>query len=533
MKKLLSVLLTVIMLFAVAAPAFSASAADKCITIYVGGYGSSLYRNNRINYEEQIYDIEADIGAIVSEVLRPCLEKLALGFVSDNYDAYCDELYNAMAPLYDEVRLDKNGEATDGSGWGGDMLKSQYYVNYSKGLSGGRIDFEYDWRLSPIHNAEILEQFVDRVCREKGVQKVNLLGRCLGGNVVNAYLENGTNLDKINKVILYIPSTAGISTIGAVFTGNIEIDSNAVNNLADYLVGNKQMIDDPFMQEFILAVLEMLNYASVLGIGTDTIEYIVENVKDNIIPRLVRDTYGSFTSFWAMCPADQVDEAVNFCYSTDELKKEYAGTIEKILAFKEIQLNAANRMKELQAQGIDFMILSKYDTPNLPFSKDGNAQSDFMAETYRSSFGATTADFGKVLSSSYINKMSAEDKKFLSPDLKIDASTCLFPEKTWFIKHCEHADFPDCIDVLMDTFLVNDSFTVFSSDVYPQYLDYSYNAEADTESLVPVTGTDKDAEQPSKNQERFSVFIRFFRAILSFFTKLFNGELDFSFGKGE
>lgn len=530
MKKLLSVLLTVIMLFAVAAPAFSASAADNCITIYVGGYGRSLYSNNRINSDEQIYDIDADIGAIVSEVLKPCLEKLALGFLTQDYDDYCDELYNAMAPLYDEVRLDKNGEATDGSGWGGNMLTDYYYIDYSKGLSGGRIDFEYDWRLSPIHNAEILEQFIDRVCREKKVQKVNLLGRCLGGNLVSAYLENGKNLDKINKVIMYIPSTAGISTIGAVFTGNIVIDSNAVNNFADYLVGNKQMIEDPFMQEFILAILEMLNYASVLGIGTDTIEYIVEQVKDNIIPRLVRDTYGSFTSFWAMCPADQVDEAVEFCYGTDELKEEYEGTIEKIYALKEIQLNSEKRLREIYENGIDVMILSKYDTPNLPFSKDGSAQSDFMAETYRSSFGATTAKYGEVLSSSYISKMSEEDKKFLSPDLKIDASTCIIPEKTWFIKHCEHADFPDCVDAIMDTFLVNDNFTVFSSDVYPQYLDYTSATETEPESLVPVTGTDEDAKKPSKNQERFSIFIRFFNAILSFFTKLFNGELSFNFG---
>ena len=533
MKKLLSVILTVVMLFAVAAPAFTASAAENCITIYVGGYGRTLYRNNRINPNEEIYDIDADIGAIVSEVLKPCLEKLALGFITQDYDAYCDELYNAMAPLYDEVRLDKNGEATDGSGWGGNMLTDYYYVDYSKGLSGGRIDFEYDWRLSPVHNAEILEQFIDRVCREKGVKKVNLLGRCLGGNLVSAYLENGNNLDKINKVLMYIPSTAGISTIGAVFTGNIVIDSKAVNNLADYLVGNKQMIEDPFLQEFILAVLDMLTYASVLGIGTDTIEYIVENVKDNIIPRLVRDTYGSFTSFWAMCPVDQVDEAVEFCYGTDELKEEYAGTIEKIYAFKEIQLNSENRLREVYESGIDIMILSKYDTPNLPFSEDGKAQSDFMAETYRSSFGATTADFGKVLSTSYINNMSEDAKKFLSPDLKIDASTCVLPEKTWFIKHCEHADFPDSVDALMNTFMINDNFTVFSSEVYPQYLDYSYDAETDTETLVPVTGTDEDAEKKDPNKERFSIFMRFFTAILSFLTKLFNGELDFSFIKSE
>ncbi|MBR5827262.1 MAG: hypothetical protein IKY78_09295 [Clostridia bacterium] len=533
MKKLLSLILTVVMLFAVAAPAFTASAADNCITIYVGGYGRTLYKNNRINPNEEIYDIDADIGAIVSEVLRPCLEKLALGFITQDYDAYCDELYNAMAPLYDEVRLDKNGEATDGSGWGGNMLTDYYRVDYSKGLTGGRIDFEYDWRLSPIHNAEILEQFINRVCREKGVQKVNLLGRCLGGNLVSAYLENAENLDKINKVLMYIPSTAGISTIGAVFTGNIVIDSNAVNNLADYLVGGKQMIEDPFMQEFILAILEMLNYASVLGIGTGTIEYIVENVRDNIIPRLVRDTYGSFPSFWAMCPVDQVDEAVAFCYGTDELKEEYAGTIEKIYAFKEVQLNSDNRIKEVYNSGIDVMVLSKYDTPNLPFSEDGSAQSDFMAETYRSSFGATTAKYGEVLSTSYISKMSDDAKKFLSPDLKIDASTCLLPEKTWFIKHCEHADFPECVDALMNTFLVNDNFTVFSSENYPQYLDYSYDAETDTENLVPVTGTDEDAEKPSKNQERYSVFMRFFKAILNFISKLFRGELNLSFGKGE
>ena len=533
MKKLLSVVLTVIMLFAVAAPALTASATDNCITVYVEGYGHKLYKNNIATEENRIYDIDADVGAIVSEVLKPCLEKLALGFLTQDYDAYCDELYNAMAPLYDEVRLDKNGEVTDNSGWGGNMLTDPYYISYGAGLTGGRITFQYDWRLSPMANAEILEKFIDRVCREQGVQKVNLLGRCLGGNIVSAYLENANNLDKINKVIMYIPSTAGISTIGAVFTGNIVIDSDAVNNLADYLIGDQQMINDPFMQEFILALLEMLNYATVLGIGTGTIEYIVENVKDNIIPRLVRDTYGSFTSFWAMCPADQVDEAVEFCYGTDELKEEYAGTIEKIYAFKNIQLNSDKVLTNLKANGKDIMVISKYDIPNLPFSEDGKTQSDFMAETYRSSFGATTADFGKVLSASYINKMSDDAKKFLSPDLKIDASTCLFPETTWFIKNCAHATFPDTVDVLMNNFLINDNFTVFSDEAYPQFMAYSEDAETGAESLVPVTGTDEDAEKPSKNQERYSVFMRFFKAIISFFTKLFNGELNLSFGKGE
>lgn len=530
MKKVLSLMLAVLLMFTVTVPAFTASAAENCLTVYVEGYGHRLYKNNINSEENRIYELNADVGGIVKEVIKPCLEKLAYGMVSDNFDAYCDELYNAMAPLYDQVRLDKNGEASDGSGWGGDMLTHRYGINYN-GLTGGRITFQYDWRLSPEYNAQILEQFIDRVCRERKVEKVNLLGRCLGGNIVNAYLQNGKNLDKINKVILYIPSTMGLSTIGALFSGNIVIDSDAVSYFADYIINNKDFITDPMIRELITAVVEMLNYASVLGVGLDTLSYVIDKVKDNIIPRLVRDTYGSFPSFWAMCPAEDIDAAVELCYGTEELKQEYAGTIEKIYSYKEIQLNAYENMKQLKQNGMDIMVISKYNLPDLPLSKDGRLQSDSLAETYRTSFDATTSEYGSVLSQSYIKKMSEEDKKFLSPDHKIDASTCLFPETTWFIKNCGHGNFPLVVDYLMNNFLVNNNYTVFSDENYPQYLDYSVNKADGSESLLPVTELDSDASTPSKNQERFGVFFRFFTAILKFLSKLFGGELNIPFGK--
>ncbi len=525
MKKIISFTLALVMLFAMAAPMMNAFAAEKLITIYVEGYGHNLYKNNIESEENRIYDIDADIGAIVSEVLRPCLEKLALGLLTDDFDDYCDELYNAMAPLYEEVRLDPSGEALDGSGFGGNMLTDGYSVRYDKGLSGGRITFEYDWRLSPIHNAEILEQFIDRVCREKRVSKINLIGRCLGGNIVNAYLENGSNLDKVNKVILFIPSTMGISTIGAVFSGNVVIQSKAVDNMVDYLVNGREIISDPTMQDLITTAVSLLEYAEALGLGLDALTYIIEKVKDNIIPRLVRDTYGSFPSFWAMCPVEDVDAAVEFCYGTDELKEEYKGTIEKIYAFKAIQENAYDVMKAVKAQGIDIMVLSKYNLPCLPFSEDGLAQSDNLAETYRTSFGSTSPEFGKTFTESYLSSKTEDEKKFISADLKVDASTCLFPEKTWFIKNSSHAKFPDCIDALLDAFLLSDDMTVFNNETYPQYLDCDEEADI----LTPVTGLDKAEPEEGSNEERFSIFIRFFTAIINFLTKLFRGELDFSF----
>lgn len=521
MKKLMSFALALVMLFTMATPMMNAFAADNIITIYVEGFGHGLYKNNVWTEENRIYDIEADVGEILSRVLRPCLEKLAFGLLTDNFDEYCDELYNAVAPLYSEVKLDPSGEALDGSGWGGNMLTGNYRVRYDKGLTGGRITFEYDWRLSPIYNAQILEKFVDRVCREKGVSKVNILGRCLGGNILNAYLQNASNLDKINKVIFYIPSTMGISTIGAIFSGNIVIQDKAIDNFVNNLVYTGDLVEDETMQDIITTTVSLLEYAKVIGIGADTLMYIINKVKDNVIPRLVRDTYGSFPSFWAMCPIEDIDAAVELCYSTPELKETYAGTIEKIYAFKEIQENAYDNMKEIKAQGIDVMVLSKYNLPNLPLSDDGLAQSDGMSETYRNSFGSTSPEYGKTFSQEYLNSKTTEEKKFISPDLKVDASTCLFPETTWFIKNSAHAKFPDSVDALLNAFLVNDNFTVFSSETYPQFMQWA----ADEDKITPVTGLDKEGPKPGSNEERFSIFIRFFTAILNFLTRLFNGEI--------
>lgn len=529
MKKFISLILTVTMVFTLIAPVSGVLAAtDEYITIYVEGYGHKLYKNNVKKEANQIYELNVDIAKSITDVLKPCLEKLAAGIVTGDYDEYCDELYNAFAPHFSKIKLDENGEVTDGSGWGGNMLTSSYKVRYDQGFSGGKITFQYDWRLSVEHNAEILEQFIDRVCREKKVEKVNLLGRCLGGNIVNAYLQNGNNLDKVEKVVMYIPSTLGLSFIGALFSGNIEIDPDAAENAIENLIYNKDIITDPFLKDLVTATVEMLNYAKLLGLGTDALMLIVNKIKDNLFPRIIRDTYGSFPSFWAMVPGEYFDDAVEFCYGTDELKQTYKGMIEKIVSYKtNVQDTAEKRLSELNGAGMDMMIVSKYERPNLPFSKDGNAQSDSMSETYRTSFGSVSPDYGKTFTKSYVNSMSEQDKRFLSPDLKVDASKCLFPEKTWFIKDLTHGSFPGCVDTLINVFLISDDFTVFSSEEYPQFL--LYNEQEQT--ITPVTGLDEEGPSEGSSEERFSVFIRFFTVILNFIKRLINGELNLPFGK--
>ena len=72
--------------------------------------------------------------------------------------------------------------------------------------------------------------------------------------------------------------------------------------------------------------------------------------------------------------------------------------------------------------------------------------------------------------------------RYVSPDRQIDASTCLMPERTWFIKNLAHKDFPECVERLFDH-IFNEDATVFDSEEYPQYMVY----DAETETISPMT----------------------------------------------
>lgn len=525
MKKVMSIVLAFVMIFTAMMPSFMANAAEKYVTIYVEGYGGTLVDANGdyIWFNGPNESMMTGLSAVLDEIL----DDLVFGVLTGDYTEYCDKLYNAMAPAFAELMLDKNGEASDGSGIEYDMLTSGYSVNYNH-FSTGSIDFRYDWRLSCEHNAEILEAFINRVCREKGYSKVNLVGRCLGGNVVSAYLENAENLDKINDVVLYIPSTEGVDFIGALFSGQIVLDGDAIDNFVakgmqdNDIIGG--LIQDDSLYETLALIVNFINEVYVLDFGTDIIEAILDAVKDNVLARIVRDTYGSFVGYWNMVADEYLEDAIAFIYNTPELQEEYAGMIAKIRSFHEnVQLNARDTMSELSENGMDIMVISKYNFANLPVSKDATAQSDGTALTSASSFGATTADLGKTLSEKYIANMTEENKKYLSADSMIDASTCLFPEKTWFVKNLSHGVFPACVDKLMEEFMTSDDMTVASNEAYPQFMNY----DAENGTLSAVEGLDDgDIIVRDTILSKLTSFFKFFSFIVEFFQKLMAGEIQ-------
>lgn len=516
MKKFLSALLTFILIFVLAVPAF-ASQDSEHPTIYITG----AQTNDLLDAEgNTIYpQPEVDAGAIIKEALVPCFKELAVGLLTDDYQKYAEEFHSAFMQIYGGLALDENGEASDGSR----PRHTIYNVDIPKKNSNYQewdYRFWYDWRISPITVAEELKIYIDMVKEATGESKVNLMGRCYGANVIQAYITLYPEhaVESIDDIAYLASSVDGIDMLGAIFAGDLELESQAITNFVNYFMEDGQVIQDEVTYAFTLALVEFLNTTTLLGITGDSLELLVERLQSDLIPMILKDYFGSMPAYWAMVPAEKYLKARSFVFAGCE--DTYAGLIEKNNRYYyEVQLKVKETLLALDEAGIDFYIFSKYNFPDYPIYEGATALSDGNTTVYRQSFGATCADYNEVLSDKYIS--SLDDTKYLSPDLKIDASTCLFPETSYFIKDLHHEPFPPSFSTLAMR-MMNEDVTV-SGGQYAQYLLYI----GWDNPMVPVEGIDEDGTKDEA--PRFLTFIRFFTALFNFITKLLKGDFDFGF----
>ena len=512
MKKITSIILSLILCMSLTVPAFAGSYDEKP-TIYVTGArvthiyaadGTQLFPNDSV-----------DEAAIIKEAIKPCLEKFAVGVLTNDYKAWAQEFHQAVIACMGELALDKNGEASDGS-------YPEHPYNYSlpkKSSNYNEYDYLlwYDWRLSPLETAELLKKYIDQVKTVTGEDKVNLLGRCYGANVVQTYLTLYPEhaVANVDDVAYLSSSVGGIDILGSLFTGNIELNDQAIENFVNYYMKNENLIEDQDTKALISTTVELLNYIKVLGITGESLELLIQRFKSDIFPLVLKDTFAGWPSYWAMVPADKYEEARDFIFAG--VKDEYAGFIEKTdRYYNEVQLKSTETLLALDKAGIDFYIISKYNFPDIPIYENATALSDGNTTVERQSFGATCADHGEVFTDKYIN--SLKDTKYLSADRKINASTCLFPETSYFVKDMHHETFPYAINrFALD--LMNNEATV-SGGEYAQYMQFDGSA-----TLKPVEQPDEDSVED--NKPGFLVFIRFFTNLFNFISKLFKGEVTF------
>ena len=472
-KKVLSVLLSVIVMLSTCAVAVCTTAADEGVgtdipLIYVVGTGGHLVADNEDGTVREIFPIRLPENFIMDTV-KANIGIFAKAVITQQWDEFCDTVYGIMAPLYADLMLDENGNPRDNSRVN---IESKDRINPTKinGKYGTeQFKFAYDWRVDPYVTADKLHEYIEAVLAATGETEVALLGRCLGDCITAAYMEKYDG-EYVTDYISYASAVNGAEFASKAFCGEIYIDADGVERY----VYDLQLATDSNINELIQAFVTVLNETYGLDFLAWSINNVYPDIYLNIVPRLLRDTYGNFPAYWAMVSdEDYVKAKETVFYGAEDGK--YDNFIKVIDNYHyNVQTKLPELWKGFEAKGINMANVTKYGYQVVPVVKNADVLGEDFCTTAKASLGATTATIDTVLSDEHLASAVANGTdRYISPDKQIDASTCVLPNTTWFIKNMKHANFPESINRLFDKIINIDNFNVFSDADYPQYLVYN------------------------------------------------------------
>ena len=524
MKKIISLFLAALLLLSCfSAAAFAAETetvyyATDIPTIYIVGQGGYLYERDENGKLVQYFPAEIEDGYI-GDKGKELIEPLLKGITTDDWDEYCDLLVETIVSVVGPVGLDENGDSKPNQkvfSNGARDLKDkngQYPLRAEEG-SYPAYNFSYDWRLDPIETAGKLNEYVEKVKSATGQDKVNIVGRCLGGDIALTYLKMFGN-DDVDKTILFSTGLREFEVMGALFSGQINFDADAFARFADNILVSEDYKNMPLL-DLVDIIVRLMNQANMLGVPMDLVEKFWDKVYANVLPRVLIETYGSMPSFWAFVSDEYFEDAKEFIFGGKE--EEYSTLIEKIDNYHEtIKPYKEDIIRDAEAAGNKVSIIAKYGLQMMPIIKNPEIQGDGFLETVSASAGAKCSSFKKILSSSYIDaaKENGTDK-YISLDRKIDASTGILPDKTWFIKNFPHMDFSAPSSGLLEAICNFDGdMTVFDDPEFPQYMFF----DEKTATFGPLTKENSATNETYKNtkvQNLITLLIRFLKVIFEY-----------------
>lgn len=546
MKKLISVILAAIMVFALTAPMASA-VNERTPVVYIRGNGDGIYYPDGTLCVAQFEDLDFDGAGIdkdtiietVVNILKPFVLE---GMLFDKWDNYGKAIYDEISPLFPDSGLDENGNPKKGVGVLASTMadsvaaaKTPYYYNVNSAYC-----FAYDWRLSPYDHIDRLHEYVQQVLATTGQKQVSMYARCMGGSVLSAYLERYGHLGHIKNVMFCDVLSNEATVISKAFSGQIEFDAKMVERYAGQLDFCGQTGDGvgfaftEVLYEIVFKTMDFFNQINVTDKVLDGVEELYEKLYKALVPALCHATgMATQINYWTEVAEEDMDAALNLLYGEEgsELRTKYAVLIDKIQYYRErVSSDLDGFYESLDEKGIHYGFIGKYGFMNAPFTADADLLSDALSSLTHAACGATTAPIGETLSEDYISARVAEGKgKYISPDKQVDLSTCIAPDSTWILKNAHH-DIIDCLHPIIYAFLNGTDVTVETSG-YSAFQVYDYETATMTEmtenNCADYDFITRPVEKPT-TQTILASFMKFFTMIINFITKLLKGELDFS-----
>ena len=325
----------------------------------------------------------------------------------------------------------------------------------------------------PMESARGLDDYIQKIKADKGVDKVNVVTISLGGTILTAYLElfKDTGYPDINRVVNVVACLQGTDVMG------------------DFYLRNWNLEDEFFFHEYIPMIMEETSGNAALG-------YLI-NIAIKIFPKQV--IYSLLTSavdgildslmlncpqFWAMIPADRYDDA-KAKYSFIWEDAEYAELAPKLDAFHEAAVNLEDNFGKLMDDGVLVHSVAGY---GLDYSAQDycffaamksslTTNSDAIIDIDSTTLGATYVPAGEILPDDVL----FADDAIISPDGSIDISTCAFPENVWLFEGQHHeVGRNDVVISLIGKLITGEIKSVNDmADAYPQF-----NGNRNTKNLT-------------------------------------------------
>jgi len=308
--------------------------------------------------------------------------------------------------------------------------------------------FDFDYRIDPFELAAQLDEFIETLCKRTGHSKIALTCHSAGTIVGTTYLKQyGTK--RLETLILHNGVWQGMSLIGEVMLGNIEVSGESLT----HFIANE---DDGSGN--LVRAMELLRASHLLDLIKPTWDIGINAVADQVIDEVFMHLYGTMPAIWTFVPGEYYPEARKLIAGDPK----YAALLAMADRYQsEVQSQAGRLLKDAQAKGVKVAVIASYGFQSAPITKKINYHSDTLIDTSYMSGFATTAPLGQTLPPS--------KSKYRSYDGFIDASTCILPDHTWFIKYNEHNTGPSHE---LRQWIIRHSGqpSVWSSRKWPQYL---------------------------------------------------------------
>ncbi len=471
MKKIISVLLSVLIVFSMSAVAFSATVEfdkdeiSEYPLIIVPGYSSSsLY--DPVD-DEIIWGLNTD--DIIDRVLNRIVDLgIGLGALTvGNAEIIGRTVGEEINGLFEKMRCNPDGtsvypiERTVSTAEelnnanlmithpNGDHRQEQEMAEeFAEYIGDENIyNFTCDFRMGSEVCAGMLDELIQDVKKHSGKDKVNLLAVSHGGQVSATYLTLYGWKNDVDNAVLTVPAIGGAGIAYDAIVNDIDFDEECLVRFVEHGTLTEEDINWLFK-------------AQQFG--------FIDDILEEMFP-VIFPTIGYWGSIWDFIPADKYEYAKTVALDEEE----NALLIEKSDRFHyEILPKVGEKLTECIENGMNISIIA--GTGNRIVT-GLNEDSDGIITTAAST-GATCAPYGKRFADGYVQKNPCNGKNKVSPAMNIDASTAYLPDNTWFVNGLYHGmTYKDYYTrELMMTTLFTDRITdVYSDPEFPQFRDTS------------------------------------------------------------